>query len=50
MQADPRGATMALLRVLTSSSKAAARYFHFQWLTEAQHDGGGFSDGAAQWR
>ncbi|HDS4182040.1 TPA: helicase SNF2, partial [Klebsiella pneumoniae subsp. pneumoniae] len=40
MQADPRGATMALLRVLTSLPlKQPRTYFHFQWLTEAQHDG-----------
>jgi len=40
MQADPRGATMALLRVLTSLPlKQPRTYFHFQWLTEAQRDG-----------
>lgn len=40
MQADPRGATMALLRVLTSLPlKQPRTYFHFQWLTEAQNDG-----------
>ncbi|WP_447874302.1 protein DpdE [Serratia fonticola] len=41
MQADPRGTNMALLRVLKALPlKQPRTYFHFQWLSEAQVDGG----------
>lgn len=41
MQSDPRGASMALLRVLSSAValKQPHTWFHFQWLSEAQVEG-----------
>lgn len=41
MQSDPRGASMALLRVLSPAValKQPRTWFHFQWLSEAQVEG-----------
>ncbi|EMJ3186382.1 TPA: helicase SNF2 [Yersinia enterocolitica] len=40
LQTDPRGASMALLRVLTTLPlKQPRTYFHFQWLSEAYQEG-----------